>query len=148
MKGINSIIFLKNRSGAALVMVVIALLFVSILLSSVFIIVSTNTRQVVTQEQGIESYYIARSGAEAMYQALRTITPSYIEEFKNNTTTKLEDEIVFPEGKANITVTKITVDGKDRIKIQSLGIADGTNIQRKSILEFDIVGYKNVKWSR
>jgi len=58
----------NTRSGSALAFVLISFLVVFILLSSVFILSQSNTKQVVAQEQGIHSEYIARSGAEAMFE--------------------------------------------------------------------------------
>ena len=91
---------LHNRSGAALVMVMVIFLFITILLSSVFILGSSNTREVVNQEQGIKSYYIARSGAEAAYQALLTTSPSLLEQFKTDSTAELDNTINFDGNRA------------------------------------------------
>ena len=139
---------LQKRSGAALVMVMVVFLFVSILLSSVFILGSSNTREVVNQEQGIKSYYIARSGAETTYQALLTTTPSLLEQFKTNSTAKLEDTLNFDEGIAEVKVILFTENSTKRIRITSLGKASTSKVERRSILEFDLEGYSNIKWSK
>lgn len=140
---------LSKRSGSALVMVIIVFLIVSILLSSVFVLSATNTRQVVTQEKGIHSDYIARSGAEAMFEFLITVESSRLAQYDSWSNPYITDEdIVFSEGEAKVTVEKTTLDGRKRVKITSIGEAKGSNISRKAVLEFDLVGYGNISWSR
>lgn len=140
---------LKNRSGSALAMVIIVFLIVSILLSSVFILSASNTKQVTTQEQGIHSEYIARSGAEAMFEFLITVETSRLAQYDTWANPYITDESVdFSEGEASVTVDKTTYDGRKRVRITSIGKADGSNITKKAVLEFDLVGYGNVSWSR
>ncbi len=139
----------KKRPGSALTMVIIVFLVVSILLSSVFVLSSANTRQVVTQEHGIHSDYIARSGAEAMFEFLITVETSRLAQYDSWSNPYINNErIVFTEGEAFVTVEKATLDGRKRVRITSLGTASGTNITRRSILEFDLDGYGSIKWSR
>ena len=137
---------LKRKEGAALVMMLAAFLIVITLASSVIILSQNNTKQVSAQDQGINSYYIARSGAEATYQALIT-TASLLQVYETGTDTT-SDVIEFDEGQATVTVTGYNEGDKRRVRITSVGIADGTSISRTSILEFDYVGYGNIKWSR
>jgi type II secretory pathway component PulK len=139
---------LKKRKGSALLFVVIAFLIVFILLSSVFILSQSNTRQVAAQEQGIHSEYIARSGAEAMFEFLindATRLSNY-DTWEDPYITNLT--IDFSEGEAVVTVEKTTQDGRKRVKITSIGEADGTDMSRKAVLEFDLDGYTNIRWSR
>ncbi len=148
MNSILSKFKLKNRDGSALAFVILSFLVVFILLSSVFILASNNTRQVAAQEQGIHSEYIARSGAEAMFEFLindGTRLSNY-DSWSNPYITN--ETIDFSEGDAVVSVEKTMHDGKKRVKITSVGDADGTDISRKAILEFDLDGYKNIKWSR
>lgn len=139
---------LKNRRGAALAFVVIAFLVVFILLSSVFILSQSNTKQVAAQEQGIHSEYIARSGAEAMFEFLINDATrlSQYDSWTNPYITNLT--IDFSEGEAVVTVEKTTQDGRKRVKITSIGEADGTDMSRKAVLEFDLDGFANIRWSR
>lgn len=137
----------KNRNGSALAMVIIVFLIVSILLSSVFALSMSNTRQVVAQEQGIHSDYIARSGAEAMFEYL--IDSPRLAAYDTWTDPEIDEEvIVFSEGEATVTVEKATFDGRDRVRITSLDTTDSSSIGRKAILEFDRIGYGNIKWAR
>lgn len=138
----------KREEGSALAMVLIALLFITILSTSVFMLSQTNTRQVVSQDNGIDSYYIARSGVEATFQALLVIEPSLLTQFSGASTTVLQDQIVFAEGVADIRVEGFTENSVRRIRITSSGVATGTNVIRRSIMEFNLNDYGNIKWSR
>ena len=139
---------MKNRTGSALVFVVMLFSVVFILLSSVFVLSQNNTKQVVVQEQGIHSEYIARSGAEAMFEFLVNDATrlSQYNSWSNPYITN--EDIDFSEGEAVVTVEKTTLDGRKRIKITSVGKANGTDMSRKVILEFDLDGFKNIRWSR
>lgn len=138
----------KNRTGSALAFVLMAFLVVFILLSSVFILSTSNTKQVASQEQGIHSEYIARSGAEAMFEFLIK-DATRLSQYNSWSNPYITNEVVnFSQGKATVSVEKTTHDGRERVKIISIGEANGTNISRKAILEFDLDGFKNIKWSR
>lgn len=143
----NKIKFFKREQGSALVMVILTLMIITIIVTSVFVMASSNTRQVVSQNDGLESYYIARSGAEATYQALLTSSPSLLTQFQSGST-MVTDTITFGEGRAEITVEGFDEDSIRRVRITSIGKADGKSISRKSVLEFNYDGYDNIKWSR
>lgn len=140
--------FYKKEEGSALMMVIIAFMIITILVTSVFVLAGSNTKQVVSQNDGIESYYIARSGAEATYQALLISSPSLLTQFQSGSTTVRTDTIIFDEGKAEITVEGFNEGTIRRVRITSVGTAAGNNASRKSILEFNYDGYDNIKWSR
>lgn len=143
----NKFKFLKKEQGSALVMVVIAFMVITIITTSVFVLAGSNTRQVVSQNDGMESYYIARSGAEATYQVLLTSSPSLLTQFQSGSTVQT-DTITFDEGTAEISVEGFNEGTTRRVRITSVGTADGTNVSRKSILEFNYSGYDDIKWSR
>lgn len=143
----NQIKFFKKEQGSALMMVIIAFMVISIIVTSVFVLASSNTKQVVTQNDGLESYYIARSGAEATYQALLTSSPSLLTQFQSGSTV-VTDTITFDEGTAEITVEGYDEGSIRRVRITSVGTAAGNNISRKSVLEFNYDGYDNIKWTR
>lgn len=143
----NRIKFFKREQGSALMMVIIAFMVISILATSVFVLAGSNTKQVVSQNDGLESYYIARSGAEATYQALLTSSPSLLTQFQDENTV-VTDTITFDEGTADITVKGFNEGTTRRVRITSVGKAAGNNVSRTSILEFNYSGYDNIKWSR
>ena len=148
MKDLSNKFKLKKRRGSALAFVIIIFLVVFILLSSVFILSQSNTKQVAAQEQGIHSEYIARSGAEAMFEFLIN-DATRLSQYDTWTNPYITDlTIDFSEGEAVVTVEKTTHDGRKRVKITSLGEADGTDMTRKAVLEFDLDGYTNIRWSR
>lgn len=127
-------------------MVIVALLFITILTTSVFIIAGSNTKQVVNQNDGMESYYIARSGAEATYQALFE-SPTMLSQFQTGNTVD-NITITFDEGEAEVTIEGYDEGSTRRVRVHSIGKADGISVTRKSILEFDYVDFGNVKWSK
>lgn len=139
--------FKTKQSGAALVMVIVAFVFISILATAALMMTRNNTAQVVAQNDGMSSYYLARSGAEATYEVLKTATPSKMTQFQTGTTV-VTDDITFAEGTANVRIEGFNEGSTRRVRITSVGIATGTNISRTSILEFDYNGYGNLKWSR
>ncbi|KAF5041884.1 hypothetical protein DSECCO2_518370 [anaerobic digester metagenome] len=139
--------FFKKEQGSALVMVIIAFMIITVITTSVFVLAGSNTKQVVSQNEGMESYYIARSGAEATYQALLTSSPSLLTQFQSGSTVQT-DTITFDEGTAEITVEGFNEGTTRRVRITSVGKADGINVSRKSILEFNYDGYDDIKWSR
>lgn len=143
----DKIQFFKKEQGSALVMVIIAFMVITVIVTSVFVLAGSNTRQVVSQNDGMESYYIARSGAEATYQALLTSSPSLLTQFQSGSTVQT-DTITFDEGTAEITVEGFNEGTTRRVRITSVGKADGINVSRKSILEFNYSGYDDIKWSR
>ncbi|WP_320404616.1 hypothetical protein [Gudongella oleilytica] len=139
----------SKRSGSALPMVIIVFVVVTILLSSVFVLSMNNTKQVATQEQSIHSSYIARSGAEAMFQFLVAEDTSKLAAYDSWPDAALQNVIInFTEGVATVSVDKTTYDSRDRVRIISVGKANNTNVTSKVILEFDLVGYGNIDWSR
>jgi type II secretory pathway component PulK len=143
----NKVKFYKKEQGSALMMVIIAFVVITIIATSVFALAGSNTKQVVSQNDGIESYYIARSGAEATYQALLTSSPSLLTQFQSGSTVQT-DTITFDEGTAEITVEGFNEGTTRRVRITSVGKATGNNVSRKSILEFNYNGYGDIKWSR
>jgi len=139
--------FYSKQNGAALVMVIVAFVFISIMATAALMMTQSNTAQVVAQNDGMSSYYIARSGAEATYEALIISSPSKLTQFQTGSSV-VTDEITFTEGTANISIQGFNDGSTRRVRITSIGVASGTNISRTSILEFDFHGYGNLKWSR
>lgn len=138
---------IQSESGAALIMMIITFMVLTILATSVFVLAQNNTTQVVAQNDGMDSYYIARSGAEATYQALVESSPSLLTQFQTGTTV-VTDTIVFDEGTAEISIEGFDEGSTRRVRITSIGTFDGSSNSRQSILEFNYDGYEKIKWSR
>jgi len=136
---------IKN-TGSALIMVIIAFMVVIILIASLFVMAGSNTRQVASQDQGIQSYYIARSGAETTYQVLISNSALMLQ-YKTDDTVQ-NDTIEFEEGNAEISVVGYYEGSTRRIRITSTGQVKGSNVSRNAILEFNYEGNGDIKWSR
>jgi len=137
-----------SRKGSALPMVIIVFLVVSILLSSVFVLSMSNTRQVVVQETGIHADYIARSGAEAMFEYLINREGSILADYDSWDDPEIEEDIVFSDGEASVIVEKAMKDGRKRVRITSVGNTNDSSTSKRAVLEFDLDGYENIRWSR
>ena len=140
---------MKNRKGVSLIWVIIALVFVSIMTISISTIAQSNILQAKRQDNIIQAYYIARSGAELTYEALITSSPSLLLPFtspSNSTNTHtITDNIVVGEGTANIVVTSYNIDTVKRIRIESIG--ELNNVTKRIILEFDATSYADIRWT-
>ena len=149
-------IITKNKKGSALTFVVITLLIVFIMAGIMATIAQTNIKQAGTQEKGLQTYYVARSGAELAYEVIMTTTPSLLDGFKSDINMKLQQKDVdFGDGTADITVTtaketkKDGTKGEQKIYIESVGKLKNSNITRTVKLEFYInfADYPEVTWS-
>ncbi len=140
---------MKNRKGVSLIWVIIALVFVSIMTMSISTIAQSNILQAKRQDNIIQAYYIARSGAEITYEALITSSPSLLLPFtspSNSTNTHtITDNIVVGEGTANIVVTSYNIDTVKRIRIESIG--ELNNVTKRIILEFDATSKADIRWT-
>ncbi|MGP1487737.1 MAG: hypothetical protein ACTTIX_00930 [Peptoanaerobacter stomatis] len=137
---------MKKRKGASLFWVIIALVFTTIMTISISTVTRSNIRQAKIQDDGLQVYYIARSGAELAYEALLTSSPSLINKFKNGAISKLDEKnISVGKGKADIKVTSYTVDAVKKIKIESTGKLNNTT--KTIYLEFEADNYGSMKWT-
>ena len=137
---------MKKRKGASLFWVIIALVFTTIMTISISTVTRSNIRQAKIQDDGLQVYYIARSGAELAYEALLTSSPSLINKFKNGAISKLDEKnISVGKGKADIKVTSDTVDAVKKIKIESTGKLNNTT--KTIYLEFEADNYGSMKWT-
>jgi len=138
---------IKSEQGAALIMILIAFMVITILATSVLVMAQNNTKQVVLQGDGMDSYYIARSGAEATFQALIESSPSKLTQFQTGSTV-VTTTVNFAEGTANISIEGYNDGSTRRVRITSVGEAIGTNVTKRAILEFDYSNQQKIKWSR
>ena len=142
---------MKNRKGVSLIWVIIALVFVSIMTISISTIAQSNILQAKRQDNIIQAYYIARSGAELTYEALITSSPSLISDFTSvgnslNNHTLTQNNITIGSGTADILVTSYNVtDTVKRIRIQSIGKLN--NVSKTILLDFDATSYGDIRWT-
>ena len=97
----------NNRQGSAYAFVLVAFLIISILGSSILFIFNTNLKQAKLQQDSLEAYYLAYSGAEMAYASLMTITGGKYK-FTGLTDSNefAENNISYGKGKINITAKK------------------------------------------
>lgn len=142
---------MKNRKGVSLIWVIIALVFVSIMTMSISTIAQSNILQAKRQDDTLQAYYIARSGAELTYEALITSSPSLISDFtsagnSSNNHTLTQNNITIGSGTADIIVTSYNVtDTVKRIRIQSIGKLN--NVSKTILLDFDATSYGDIRWT-
>lgn len=140
---------LKRRKGSALAFVLIILLGISILTTSLLYIFNTNLKQAKYQQDRIEAYYLAYSGAEMAYSALLTK--------KSDGRLKLTDltpgneltqrDISYGNGKIDISA-KISKDENfdGWIKITATGTLNKNNLSYTRSLFFDPANPVNKMW--
>ncbi|MEN1759290.1 hypothetical protein [Anoxynatronum sibiricum] len=137
---------IENKEAAALVLVVLLLMVSTILVLSVAFLTQSNTAMAHRQQQGIQSYYIARSGAELAYEAIVS-DPAEWNYFENNDDWNHNPQtITFPEGEATIIITADTVNDIRRVRITSIGMAEG--VERTVVLSVEHKNNGRFVWSR
>ncbi|SMP48795.1 hypothetical protein [Anoxynatronum buryatiense] len=141
MKNIQTIfVSTKKQHGSALILVVILLFVSSILVASAAMMTQANTAMTSLQEQGIRSYYIARSGAELAYEVIYSNNDLYTQ-FRTNDQL-LSESITFTEGgivtgNADVVIESYDGDNGKTLQISSTGIAAGTDHSKTAVLIID-----------
>lgn len=128
----------KKRRGSVLVFVLIIFLVVSIITSTVIFIFNNNLKQAKHQQDRMEAYYLAYSGAETAYAALNEnkskldnliANPAFKEETKN---------ISFGNGKIDVVAMKTDEENfKGWIKITSIAVLNKNGVSYTRVLYFD-----------
>ena len=141
---------MKNRKGVSLIWVIIALVFVSIMTMSIATIAQSNILQAKRQDDTLQAYYIARSGAELAYEALITSSPSLLIPFTSssnsgNSHILTHKDLEIGSGKVDIEVTSTGLDADRRIQIESIGKLKG--ITKTIILEFNATTKGDIRWT-
>ena len=141
---------MKNRKGVSLIWVIIALVFVSIMTMSIATIAQSNILQAKRQDDTLQAYYIARSGAELAYEDLITSSPSLLIPFTSssnsgNSHILTHKDLEIGSGKVDIEVTSTGLDADRRIQIESIGKLKG--ITKTIILEFNATTKGDIRWT-
>lgn len=139
-----------NRKGSTLVYVMFSLVFVLIMVSIMMNITMSNTKMASEQSDGMQAYYVARSGVEAAYEAIVGGTDtSLLAGLTSGAIHTLEDTVSFENGTADVVVTTSGSGITQKIMIESVGTLTGTGIARTVSLEFYAdYSNKNMTWSR
>ena len=138
----------RNNKGAALIFVIIVLMVTTLFVSAAATLTQANTRQAVGQEKGMQTYYMARSGAELAYQALRTDAALYGLFMNNYSYARQVPDVDMGEGIVDIEISTYPGTSAQRMRIRSTAILDGSTIQRTAILEFDLNNYNDLVWAQ
>lgn len=139
--------FLKTNKGSALMMAVIIMMVVSVLTTMVFTLYNNNLKQAKQQEHYIEAYYLAYSGVEMAFAALREDSAELFEEIKDTETPLTEEDIHFGNGTIDVSVTiSDEANYMDWIKITATGTLNESNVSRTRTLYIDPSNMKNAVW--
>lgn len=151
MKRPRNIILINGNRGAALAYVMMVLVVVAMMVSIVAQIAMGNIRQAGGQEDGMQAYYIARSGAELTYEVLLSTTPSLLDEFvADPSKVLLQNDVDFELGTADIRVSSTGSADTQIVTIESIGTLDSSNVTRTVKLDF-FIHYDNhpeITWYR
>ncbi|WP_312702230.1 hypothetical protein [Sedimentibacter sp.] len=139
----------NKRKGSALAFVLVGFLIISIIGSSILFIFNTNLKQAKGQQDSLEAYYLAYSGAEMAYSSLLTKTGSKYkyEEITKDGKTLTENNIVYGNGKINVVAKKSNNDDfKDWIVITSTSTLDRNGVTYTRKLYFDPENHVDMIW--
>lgn len=155
---------MKKYKGSALVYVIVALVFVTTLGVIIANLTQNNIIQARYQKENREGYYLARSGAELMYEHLKEnrLMRHFID---SNTISGAEfTDYEFSEdmnGKVDVTVSAVEVVGSLNkiVTIESKAKLDNSNNDELIKLRFELVisqtgtaknidAIKDFKWER
>ena len=155
---------MKRYKGSALIYVIVALVFVTIIGASIATLTQNNILQARHQKENREGYYLARSGAELMYEHLKS--NNLMGNFKDSNTISGAEftDYEFSEdmnGKVDVTVSAVEVVGSLNkiVTIESRAKLDNSNNEELLKLRFELViseketgkgidAIKDFKWER
>lgn len=149
----------NKKNGAALVSVMIAFTVIMIFIAAIITLFQNNLLQSKRQENGIQAYYIARSGVDLAVSALTqqgtggsndTLLYKQFNKVLNHnisSTPTLTQTISFDNGSADITVRALDIGSERWIEIKSTGTLAGTNVQKTINLRFVVNNPSIQKWN-
>lgn len=140
---------IKNRPGGILAYVLIILLATGILTTSILHLFNSNLKQAKHQQDALEAYYLAYSGAEMAYSALLTKKPDGQLKLSDLTAGNefKELDIDYGNGKISISV-KISENANfdNWIEIESTGTLNKNNQSFTRRLFFEPANPVNKIW--
>lgn len=137
---------LKKRKGAALAWVLIMMVVVGILAISMSAIFTSNLKQTKYQQDSLEAYYLAYSGALVAYEALLANNNQklYILTGGGNLPS---EEMTFDNGKSTVTaVVSTDTNFENLIKIVSIGKLSRNNFEYTRTMYFDPANPLDILW--
>lgn len=141
-------IFLNESKGGTLVFILMILMVVGILLAAIQAVFVGNLNQAKSQEEDVETYYLAYSGAEMAYAALINNSFELMNRLKNNTVSSYtENDIALGNGTIDVSAIKSTDSGfVDWIKITSIATMNDTGETYTRIMYFDPADVSKKVW--
>ena len=130
--------FKKTEKGAALIWVLILMVFFVTLTSSMLFISRQDIFETVNHRERTKAYYLAESGIDMVYAALMKKTnPSdvpLIKSYQDDTDKEYEQQIMIGSDTVDIRIESVEVDGKWWVKVTSTGeVADSGAIETTSL---------------
>ena len=140
----------SSRNGSALIYVFVVLLIVSILSISILSMLGSNLKQAQFQQDKMEAFYLAYSGAEMAYSALLANNSAKLKELTRSVSPVLEQRtngIVFANGVISVVAQRTTDTGFiGWIKISSTATLNSNNAEYTRIVYFDPENPVDMKW--
>ena len=139
---------LNNSKGSALVFVLLTFLIIVLFSTTVITLFNNNLKQATREEDSIQAYYLAYSGAQMAFTSLIDNDNELFNQIKDGTISSLsENNIDFGNGEIDIEVTLSNETNYNGwIKIVSTGTLDESNVSRKRTIYIDSSNQKNVVW--
>lgn len=136
----------KKRTGAAMVFVIILMMVVGILSMSMATVFSSNLRQTKFQQDSLEAYYLAYSGALVVYEALLDdYNKIYV--LTEDGGTLDTQYLSFDNGDAIVTAVLSTdTNFEDLIKIVSTATLSKNNFEYTRTMYFDPANPLDILW--
>lgn len=139
---------MNNEQGSALIYVIIMFLVIGIFSASMATIFSANLRQTKQQQDSLEAYYLAYSGAMIAYEALLANENAKLTEL-------IDDDATFTEGPKSMGGGSVIVSAavsedanfEDWIKITSTATLDRNSTSSSRTLYFDPANPLEMLWT-
>lgn len=136
----------KKRTGAAMVFVIILMMVVGILSMSMATVFSSNLRQTKFQQDSLEAYYLAYSGALVVYEALLDDYNKIYVLTEDGGTLPIQN-LSFDNGDAIVTAVLSTdTNFEDLIKIVSTATLSKNNFEYTRTMYFDPANPLDILW--
>lgn len=138
----------NNKSGAALINVIITLVIISVYLTIIASIFNSNLQEAKAQENYLKAYSLAVAGYDLTYAALiqqgvgganDTLLYNNFSVAKKpsvSTAPTFTDTMTMPGGVVNITVKAFDKDGERWVEIRSVATLTGSSITKTAIYQF------------
>lgn len=138
----------KNRSGSVFVFVLIIFLTLSVFATSIIFVFNSNLRQAKHQQDSLEAYYLAYSGAEMGYAALRAASNNRLNKLVANTVAEYtQTGIAYGNGTIDIVAVVTSDTNFDGwIKVTGKGKLNKNGLEFTRSMYFDPANPIDIVW--